>query len=322
MSETENPLVSIVIPTYNHKQYVWQAVDSALAQTYLHCEVIVVDDGSTDGTGEMLNERYGDRIRYIYQENQGLSATRNTGTRVARGEFIHYCDADDQLLPAEVGRCLDVFREHPDATLVYSLCQRVEDDGKTPIPYEWPPLPSGDIFCQLLTSPVGNFVPQCAALMRRQAVLDAGGFNENLRAAEDWDMWLRLAARHKLVFLPEFLARYRVRPDAMHTDPLRMAVARLQVVQTARRYPGRERCMDDAAYDRFEAGRHHQLAMVYWAQGRRADARRAFHDAICMDSSGAALRRVYIWFTYFLPSRSATVAERFAGWIKRLIGKK
>lgn len=309
-----NPLVSIVIPTYNHRQYVTQTVDSCLGQTYRPIEVIVVDDGSTDGTGELLQERYGDRIRYIRQENQGPAVTRNTGTHAAQGEFIHYCDADDQLLPEKVERCARVLLAQPDVGLVYTHADYVEADGRTIIPREKPELPSGYVFCELLAGPAGNFVTQCTPLIRRQAVLDVGGFPEHIWSAEDWGLWVRLAARYKFAFINETLALYRVLPNAMHTKPLLMATARLQVVEMARHLPARADCFTDAEYDRFESGRHHQLAIVHWQLGQRAKAREAFRRAMELDPDHVPIRRLYTLFSYVLPVRSTRWVESLIEW--------
>jgi glycosyltransferase involved in cell wall biosynthesis len=298
-------LVSIIIPTYNHKTYVCDTIESGLNQTYPHVEVIVVDDGSTDGTGDLLKTRYGDRISYIYQENKGVGAARNNGIRYARGEFVHICDADDQLLPTKIARCMSAFAEHPEYGVVYTQCYYVESDGRTIIPREQPELPSGDIFCELLIGPSGNFIPQCTPLIRREAILSVGGFNETLRAVEDWDAWLRLAARYPFGVINEPLALYRVLPNAMHTDPARMRTARLAVIQMARHYPGRERCLDDAAYDHLEASRHHGLAMALWEENRRAEARHHFDAAIQLAPDEATVRKLYRWLTYLLSARQA-----------------
>ncbi|MBN1681444.1 MAG: glycosyltransferase [Anaerolineae bacterium] len=304
----DSPLVSIVIPTYNHRRYICDAVDSALAQTYPNCEIIVVDDGSDDGTVTLLKSRYGESIRIIYQENRGLSAARNTGTRQSLGEFVNYCDADDKLLPTKVARCMDVFEQHPDAAAVYTDYEHVADDGETVLARPHPPLPSGDIFCDLLIGPLGNFIHEAAPLVRRAAVIEAGGFNENLRAAEDWDLWLRVAVRHPFVYLRDMLTLYRQRPDAMHTDPVRMAESRLHFIQLARCYPGRERCLDDAAYDVLEAGRHHHLAMVYWQQGRRTAARDHLRSAMKLNPS--FMRRLTLLMTHVLSARAWQTLER------------
>lgn len=313
MQNQQAPLVSIVIPTYNHRRYVCDAVDSALAQTYPHCEVIVVDDGSTDGTSAMLHERYGDRIQVITQENRGLPAARNTGTRQAHGEYINYCDADDKLLPEKVARCLAAFEQHPEAGVVYTDYEQVAEDGHTIVPREHPELPSGDIFCELLTGPRGNFIQVAAPLVRRSAILEAGGFNEQMTNAQDWDMWVRLSTRLLFIYLPEPLTRYRLVPNAMHTNTLGMLRSRLQLFVAARDLPGRERCLDDEAYDQLVAGRYHALAMVYWREGQRAAAREALRAAIRLDPQHSRLRRLYIVLSYGLPFQ-------VTHWIRRLRG--
>jgi glycosyltransferase involved in cell wall biosynthesis len=313
---TVNPLISIVIPTYNDKRYVCEAIESGLAQTYSPCEIIVVDDGSTDGTSELLAARYRDRIRYIYQENRGLSAARNTGTRQAQGEFINYCDADDILLPVKIARCLELFEQYPANAVIYTDYEHVAEDGKTLMPRPHPTLPSGDIFCDLLIGPLGNFIHEAAPLVRRAVILEAGSFNESLRAVEDWDMWLRIAAHHTFLYVPDRLTLYRQRPNAMHTDRLRMIEARLHMIQMARSYPGRGRCLDDTAYDRLEAGRHHVTGIAYWEAGRRADARRAFQAAIALDPDRAARRRLYILLSYIFPARAASRLMQTGAWLK------
>jgi glycosyltransferase involved in cell wall biosynthesis len=106
------PQVSVVIPAYNCAAYVGQAVDSVLRQTYTDWEIIVVDDGSRDDT-KLILEQYGDRIRYIYQQNQGVSIARNRGIELARGEFIAFLDADDYFLPDKIAAQIAVFAAQP-----------------------------------------------------------------------------------------------------------------------------------------------------------------------------------------------------------------
>ncbi len=314
MPASDMPLVSIVIPTYNHRRYVCDAVDSALGQTYPNCEVIVIDDGSTDGTGEMLRERYGDRIRYVYQDNRGLPAARNAGTRHACGVYVNYCDADDQLLPEKIARCVEVFAEHPDAGAVYTDYESVAEDGHTILPRSHPVLPSGNIFCELLIGKRGNFIMEAAPLVRRNLILDAGGFNEDMTNAQDWEMWVRLASRYPFIYIHEPLALYRYVPNAMHTNALGMSQSRLKLYQLARDYPGREDCIDDAAYDRLLAGRHHVLGLVCWRMNRRAEARDAFRAAIRLDPEHSTTRRLYVLLSYVLP----VGAVRLVGWLRGL----
>jgi glycosyltransferase involved in cell wall biosynthesis len=308
--------VSIVIPAYNAKNYIAQTINSCLAQTYPNCEIIVVDDGSKDGTGDFLLSYYGDQIRYIYQENQGVSAARNTGVQSAKGEFIHFCDADDHLMPEKVAHSVEAFQLHPEAVLVCSQCGYMDEHGRV-IPSKLRPQPlAGDVFCELLT--VENFVTTSTVMVRRQMVLDVGGFNLNLSVAEDWDLWLRLAARGPFVVLNDVLGLYREVANGLHKNTLSMTLGRLRVIQLARQYAGRERCLDDAAYDRLEAGRYHTLAMVYWEQGQRSQARQAFREAIRLAPSEARVRRLYQALSYGLPARTVIQMER---WVLRLLKK-
>ena len=319
---SEQPLVSIVIPTYNARRYIGDTIDSCLAQTYPHCEIIVVDDGSTDGTATLLRERYGERIRYLYQENAGPAAARNRGIDAAQGDFIHFCDADDQLLPAKVERCLEVFREQPEVTVVYTRYHHVAEDGRTRLPIPDPELLSGDIFCDLLRSN-GNAILTSATLIRRQAILDIGCFNEarDLFGVEDWDFFLQLAARYLFASINEVLLHYRRYSGGLTANPLWMALGRLRTIQLARHYPGRERCLDDRAYDQLEAGRHHLLATVYWRQRQRSAARQEFWAAVRLTTSGRAMRLLLILLSYCLPVRSAAVVGRFRQWINHRLGR-
>jgi glycosyltransferase involved in cell wall biosynthesis len=116
-SDAPAPLVSVVIPTYNYARFVSEAVDSVLAQTYPSLEVVVVDDGSTDDTREVL-ARYGDRIRYIYQPNAGLPAARNTGIKAARGEFIGLLDSDDVFHPRKFELQMRYMLAHPEVGML------------------------------------------------------------------------------------------------------------------------------------------------------------------------------------------------------------
>lgn len=315
------PLVSIIIPTFNHRSYVCEAIDSCFLQTYSNIEVVVVDDGSTDGTGDMLREHYGDRIRYFYQNNQGLSAARNTAVQSANGEYIHLLDADDMLLPTKISRSIEVFQKNPEVVLVYTQCHFVEADGKTIIPKEQPDLPAGDIFCELLCGPRGDFIPQCTTLVKRQALLELGGFNVKLAAAEDWDMWLRLAARSPFGVVNEPLSLYRVLPSAMHTNRIRMQTARLQVIHLARYYPGRERCLSSIEYDHLEAGRHHSLSMALWAEGYRAEARQHLRSAISLEPKTSAIRRLNVLFTFFLSAQQARAITSFTLKLRSMLNR-
>lgn len=186
--ENEQVGVSIIIPAYNQAGYLGAAIQSALGQSYGDVEVIVVDDGSTDNTREVVEQIDDPRLRYVYQENQGLSAARNSGIRHARGAYLSYLDSDDLFLPDKLTLLLAVMDEPSEVGLVAGQAIPIDEDGSQAGALFDRPLPE-DSRELLLHNPlhVGS------VLVRRSWQERAGYFDESLRSYEDWDMWLRLA---------------------------------------------------------------------------------------------------------------------------------
>lgn len=299
-----NPLVSIVIPTFNRKRYVCDAIDSCLAQTYQNCEVIVIDDGSTDGTGDHLRGEYGDRIRYIRQENQGPAIARNTGIWQARGDYIHFLDADDQLAANKVDTCLRLFLQRPDIDVLHTYYQFVASDGRTRV--ETSPFPrfTDDIFCELLRL-TGNHILISSTIIRTAVLREIGGFQHDpgFRSAEDWDLFLRLASKHKFYALNERLVYRRMHDGMLSDDRLQGALGRLKTVENARGY-GWERCMSAEAFDRKLAARHHVVGVNWWKRGNRAKASFHFRRAAGLYPREARQRRLFALLSRFLPHQS------------------
>lgn len=285
------PLVSFIIPTYNAASYLIRAVDSALSQTYPNIEVIIVDDGSTDDTTQIVARRYGARVRYLRQANAGPSAARNRGIAEAQGEFVHFLDADEFLLPTKVEKSYALFCEKPEIGVVYGHGIPLRSDDESEIPMDYPPLPSGWVMCHWLTGMMsgGTYGVTSSFMVRRDAVLDVGGFPEDQRVAEDWDVWIRLAARYPFAVLDEKLVYYFRRPDGLHVNRLNMALGRLQTFQRVRDYAGREKCLTDAKYNRMLASRWHVVAERYSEMGHRIEARQAFGEAIKLHPTLARL---------------------------------
>jgi glycosyltransferase involved in cell wall biosynthesis len=193
-------LTSIIIPTYNRKQWLTEAIDSVLAQQYREFELIIVDDGSDDGTCRSLS-RYAGRIHYLYVRHGGVSRARNIGFRFSRGALVAFLDSDDLWQPKKLLRQVEYLRAHPDCRLCYTdeiwIRRGVRvNQGKKHRKY------SGDIFEQCL--PLCIISPS-SALMRRELLEETGGFDESLPVCEDYDLWLRITARTPVAFLPELL---------------------------------------------------------------------------------------------------------------------
>lgn len=218
--------VSFVVPNYNHARFVGAAVESALAQTHAAIEVIVVDDGSTDDSRQVL-AAYGDRIRVILQANAGLSAARNTGVRAATGDCIALLDADDLVDAAYAERLLAALVAEPGADGAYCGFRFVDQEGR-PLPRVERRVVKPDALYGALLN--GNFWVPESPLVRRHCYAALGEFDTALRACEDWDVWLRFSRTYRLVGIPDVLIGYRVVTGSMSSNPQRMLDYRLAVL--------------------------------------------------------------------------------------------
>jgi hypothetical protein len=231
---TGRGLVSIIIPAFNDVAWIGAAVDSALAQTYPSCEIIVVDDGSTDGTGALIRSRYGRRVRYVHQPNRGLPAARNAGLALAVGEYVQFLDADDILLPSKVADHVDILEQDPECIVVYSDFAFIDgSEERRPSGFQ-KRYRSGNVFSDLLDD---NFIVVHAALSRRSDILAVGGFDENLVACEDYDLWLKLAAEgRRFAHTPAVLVLYRQRAGSMSQDVRRQIDSTIAVIEKVPAY--------------------------------------------------------------------------------------
>ncbi len=221
MSQSPNlplqPLVSVVIPSYNCAAYLPEALDSVLAQSYANFEILVIDDGSTDQTAKLL-QAYCDQhrnITAIRQQNQGVALARNHGIQQAKGEWVAFLDADDMLLPDKLAAQLAVATAHPTAGIIHSGWQRVDSQGNFQLNVEpWYWVPNLTLESWLRWKPV---LPS-AMLFRRQWLLKAGGFDPRFPPAEDTDLVLRLALMGcEAKWLPQVTVKYRQHDSsAMH----------------------------------------------------------------------------------------------------------
>ncbi len=274
LSEPERGLVSAVIPAFNYGHYVAVAVQSVLDQTYSPIECIVVDDGSTDNTADVL-ATFGGRVRTIRQKNRGLAATRNVGIKASRGEFVALLDADDRWWPDKIARQVDAFAENPTAAAVGCGAEAVGAAGQRlfeVIVASTSPGSDGirDVF--LRKKWVGG---SASGAMIRRSVLDRIGlFDETLTAAEDWDMWLRIVAEHPIVNLPDVLVTILKHQTGTFTNAAKMeanqrkvfdrAVARWpDVIDGATRRRGRALIAADAGREHALAGSHFEAVSSF-----------------------------------------------------------
>jgi glycosyltransferase involved in cell wall biosynthesis len=198
-----HPLVSIIIPCYNNKNVILEAIDSALNQTYPNIEVIVVDDGSTDGSYEFLvdNMTRGQKLHVVQQENQGPGAARNTGFNLSSGDYLVFLDADDILHADYVDQCYSVYENDPKLNIVYSEAEFFE--SKTG-PWKLKPFSEDTIL-------IFNSIP-VFAMIRSCVFLQIGKYDTELKCSEDWELWIRLLQQFDGVYkIPKPLYYYRKR---------------------------------------------------------------------------------------------------------------
>lgn len=220
------PLVSVIIPCYNHAHFLSAAIESALDQTYKHIEVVVVDDGSTDYTPDIA--AHYPEVRYARQQNRGLAAARNTGIRESQGSYLVFLDADDRLLPAALEAGVNGCRTHPACAFVFGDHRRVAPEGSLLEKSEMPRVHE-DYFSALLR---GNCVAMHATVMYRRSALEAvGGFDSSLPACEDYDLYLRIAREFPIYGYDEVIAEYRIHGTNMSRDAALMLRTSLAVLR-------------------------------------------------------------------------------------------
>ncbi len=202
MTHTAPPLVSIIIPTFNRAALLPRAIDSALRQTHPSCEVIVVDDGSTDNTA-LIAAHYGDKIQYIRQSNAGASAARNRGVNEASGSLIAFLDSDDTWHPEKLARQAALFTTAAIGAVHCAIrVEHTDRAGTKGIYYPGDRLSLHDVLALRIPWPT-------AMMVRRDVLTEIGGFDETLVASEDWELCIRIAQKYSLVGIPEVLAYYQ-----------------------------------------------------------------------------------------------------------------
>jgi glycosyltransferase involved in cell wall biosynthesis len=210
------PGVSVIIPTYNRARLLREALESLRAQTYEGFEAIVVDDGSTDGTRNVV-ESFDERFEYVYQTNSGRSNARNNALRLARGRYIAFLDSDDLFLPHKLQVQTQCLEEHPDVGWVYSSALNIDEHGEVS-PFRYEATASGWIYSQIaLFIPLTVLLP--SVVVRREVMETVGDFDEEMDRFEDTDMWRRISRNYQALAIPEPLLKVRTHPDNAMEDP-------------------------------------------------------------------------------------------------------
>jgi glycosyltransferase involved in cell wall biosynthesis len=301
-----DPLVSVVIPTYNCGECVEEAIDSVLSQTYRNQEIIVVNDGSTDDTASKL-EKYKDRIRLVTQANRGLSGARNTGLELSTGEYVAFLDADDRWLSGKLEQQIACFRELDEIEMVFSNFSAIDPDGNT-VAEDYlegacgvlrkdyglslsdifprsrilaePPVAGlrvypGSVFTALCK---GNFILPSTTIYRRKSLENIGLlYNESYRCAEEQDFHLRFAIHYSVAYLDVVTTEYRIGRKGKLTSNANTPQLILNTIETAHDVFRRNENLMSGHKNLYRTvvGKHHaRLAYYYLSVLDRKNARK------------------------------------------------
>ena len=230
MPVTYSTLISVIIPVYNGEKTIRETIDSVIKQTFDNFELIVINDGSTDSTLDIVNSIQDSRIKVFSYDNAGQSASRNWGISLAKGEYISFIDADDLWTPDKLESQLQALQENPQAAVAYSWTDWIDEAGE-PWGRGIHISESGDVYGKLL---LNDFVANGSnVLIKSEALKEVGGFETSLIPAEDWDMWIRLASRYHFVVVPSPQILYRVYTSSCSGNIWKMESSSLRIIEKA-----------------------------------------------------------------------------------------
>lgn len=267
MTTPANPLISIITPTYNRADFIEQAVDSVLGQTYANFELLIVDDGSTDNTRELLAPALEDpRVYYFHQENQGQSVARNLALSHAKGDFVCFLDSDNYWPTGKLEHQVELFRQHPDYDVIYGDIIVIDEKGEE-VSRKNMKRYSGHIARYMIRD---NCVSMNTAMARRRCFNELGAMSGERRVADDYDLWLRFSARFRFLYVPEFFAYYRVMDDQISSDKTRRFDSNWRIITDFRQeFPD---AMSEQEFDSGFAAFHSRKARYLASQGSRGEA--------------------------------------------------
>ena len=224
------PLISVIVPVYNGEKTIRETIESVFNQSFSDFEIIVINDGSQDSTLDVLASIQDPRLKVFSYPNSGVSASRNRGFSHTVGEFIAFLDADDLWTPNKLEAQLAALQDNPNAAVAYSWTDFIDETSQFLRPGPHFTI-SGDVYAELLR---GNFLANGSnPLIRRQALIEVGSFDESLPPSEDWDIYLRLAAHYHFIAVPFSQILYRVSTNSQSSNVFKQEAASLKFIERA-----------------------------------------------------------------------------------------
>ena len=252
------PKISVIIPAYNSEKTIKQTIQSVLNQTFFDLELIVINDGSQDSTIEVIAEIEDSRIKVFSYPNAGGNVSRNRGLHLAVGEFVSFLDADDLWTPDKLHSQLKALQENITAKVAYSWTDYIDKNGEFILSGKRVNL-NGNVYENLL---LNNFLENGSnPLICRKSLIKLGSFDESLSAAQDWDMWLRLASKFDFICVPFVQILYRISANSVSSNLVRQEKSCLQVLKRA--YKERSSLQDATARSTLKHNWNISLANLY-----------------------------------------------------------
>lgn len=285
--------VSVLLPTYNRADILPRAIESVLAQTFRDFELLVVDDGSTDDTEEIVESYDDDRIRYVrLEKNRGSAPARNVGIERSRGEFVAFQDSDDEWKARKLEKQVRRAESNPEAGVVYTGFRRISGDVEQYVPDPAVGRRTGDLSQQLLKY---NLIDISTSLVRSEYLTRVGGLDERMPLLQDWDLWIRISEHTKFELVDEPLVNVHLQADSMSNDHDALIEAKTRLLEKhERRF--RDLDPETLSVHLFRLGRW------YLQSGDPDSAREYLQDAL-----GQQIRPAYL--AYYLQALLASVVR-------------
>ncbi|MDD3150026.1 MAG: glycosyltransferase [Candidatus Gastranaerophilales bacterium] len=283
-------LVSIIVTTYNRAEYLEECISSIINQTYKNIEILIIDDGSTDNTSDVVKKYFDSRIKYIYQENSGQNSAKNKGLLASNGQYITILDSDDMILPDKIEKQVEILESNEDVGLVYCgsfiINEKNEIIGQQKIKKH-----NGNVLNQLLRT---NFLYNGSnALFRRDCIEKAGIFEDSINRMTDWFLYLKFAMYFDFYCLDEYLVKYRVHCNNMSCGFEKYEIAGFDILNKIfvhKKFPKKLLKFKNKYYalrykyvaDRFFENKLLKKARYYYIQTLKSDFRLISSDFLCV----------------------------------------
>ncbi|WP_431065171.1 glycosyltransferase family 2 protein [Methylotuvimicrobium sp.] len=299
--------ISVVIPAYNSAEFIADAVHSILKQTRPITEIIIVDDGSTDNTQQIVEALPGP-ITYVKQPNQGPSAARNTGIKAANSEWIAFLDADDQWTSDKIDKQLKLLRKIPELVLIAGDMAEIDKSGqlitesvldKHHLLNKFQAIQDRAIPNALAELVTKNFIPTGTVLVNKSALLEAGLFNQTIRFGEDLELWAKIAAKHPITCIPEVLMLRRQHGNNATQLTAALLSDLVKVMTSIRNYAAKELSLQNIDPNRLVANAYADLGYWHFSEYDLITARQAFSASLKEKPNKRAL---LYWLACLMPA--------------------